>query len=209
MPEAEDISQNKGAEMSHACGIIIVAAGQGRRFTQAGGEGNKLLAAFADRQGNVRPLFAHTLLAAQKSQLPLCVVTRPERSEIRHYCQQAAIPLVLVDNTRLGESIAAGVRRMCHWQGWIVHLADMPFVTETLFQQVAERMVAEGIIRPVWRGRPGHPVGFGRDTFTALSALTAEEGARGLLKEFPVTTFEVDDEAVVRDIDLPSHLLHE
>ncbi|WP_428943434.1 nucleotidyltransferase family protein [Pantoea sp. FN060301] len=187
-------------------GIIIVAAGQGLRFTQAGGKGDKLQAVFADERGRVRPLFVHTLSAARESQLPLCVVTRPAQLAIRDYCREAEIPLVLVENSRLGESIAAGVRSMSDCQGWIVHLADMPFVTPSLFQQVAERIVAEGIVRPLWRGKPGHPVGFGRDTFPALGTLTAEEGARGLLKQFPVRTFDVEDEAAIRDIDLPSHL---
>lgn len=187
-------------------GILVIAAGHGRRFTAAGGETDKLLAEFSDASGRAGRVFEHSCRAALQSQLPVCVVTRPAQHAIQRYCQQQGIPVVLVENDRMGESIAAGVRRMSGWRGWLIHLADMPFISAAVLQQMAKEITDEGIVRPTFGGQPGHPVGFGRSTQAALSQLTAEHGARDLLTQFPLHTVELDDEAILRDIDLPSQL---
>lgn len=187
-------------------GILLIAAGQGERFKAAGGATDKLQAEFADASGQIRTLFAHSCLAAQQSGLPLCVVTRPAQQAIRDYCDQQKIPTVLVENTRMGESIAAGVRHTATWDGWLIHLADMPFISAATLRLVASKIVEDGIVRPVFGATPGHPVGFGRCAFRALSTLTDEQGARSLLTLFPLYTIELQDDSVLRDIDLPSQL---
>lgn len=187
-------------------GVLVIAAGQGQRFTEAGGATDKLQAAFADASGQVKSVFVHSCQAAQQSGLPVCVVTRPAQQAIRDYCEQQGIPTVLVENTRMGESIAAGVRQTAAWDGWLIHLADMPFISAATLRLVASKVVEEGIVRPVFRASPGHPVGFGRCAFRALSALTDEQGARSLLVQFPLYTIELQDTSILQDIDLPSQL---
>lgn len=187
-------------------GVLIIAAGVGQRFKAAGGATDKLQAEFTDTEGRRRSVFAHSFFATLQSGLPICVVTRPEQQAIRQLCQQHHVTTVLVENTRMGESIAAGVRQMAAWDGWLIHLADMPFITGATLRLVADKVVEDGIVRPVWQARQGHPVGFGRQTFKALSTLTDEQGARGLALHFPLYTIELEDEAVLRDIDLPSQL---
>lgn len=187
-------------------GILLIAAGQGERFKAAGGTTDKLQAEFTDAAGQRRPLFMHSCLAAQQSGLPVCVVTRPAQQAIRDYCQQQGIPTVLVENTRMGESIAAGVRHTAMWDGWLIHLADMPFISAATLRLVASKIVEDGIVRPVFGATPGHPVGFGRCAFRALSTLTDEQGARSLLTQFPLYTIDLNDESILRDIDLPSQL---
>ncbi|MFO1431924.1 MAG: NTP transferase domain-containing protein [Candidatus Competibacteraceae bacterium] len=41
------------------------------------------------------------------------------------------------------------------------------------------------IAAPVWNGRRGHPVGFGRQCYPALVALRGDTGARELLNAHP------------------------
>jgi len=59
------------------------------------------------------------------------------------------------------------------------------------------------IAAPVYRGRRGHPVAFGRDYGPALMALSGDEGARRLLAGFAhqVILLPFEDSGVVRDID--------
>ena len=200
------MSMDKNKHREKTVGILIIAAGLGQRFAAAGGITDKLQAEFADASGQRRSVFVHSCLAAQRSGLPVCVVTRPAQQGIRLYCRRKGIPTVLVENTRMGESIAAGVRHMAEWDGWLIHLADMPFISPATLRLVASKVVEDGIVRPVFHASPGHPVGFGRCAFKALSALTDEQGARNLLTQFPLYTIELQDEAILRDIDLPSQL---
>ncbi len=67
-------------------GIVITAAGRGERFIQAGGQGNKLNAGFADAAGERRSLFEHTLCQALASGLPVQVVTRPDNLPVLAAC---------------------------------------------------------------------------------------------------------------------------
>lgn len=187
-------------------GIVIAAAGHGARFRQAGGTGHKLMAQFSDQYGELRTVFAHSLHHALGSGLPVVVVTREEQQGIRQLCQQQQVPVALVDNNSLGRSIAAGVRLSADWDGWIIQLADMPFIDAALFQTLAGCLRPEGVVRPVYQGLPGHPVGFGAATRNALLTLTAEEGARQLMQLYPLTLLEMDNPAVQRDIDYPAQL---
>ncbi|HBV40521.1 MAG TPA: molybdopterin-guanine dinucleotide biosynthesis protein MobA [Erwinia sp.] len=197
---------DKPGHWENAVGVLVIAAGLGQRFTEAGGTTDKLQATFTDASGQRKSVFVHSCQAAQQSGLPVCVVTRPTQRAIRDYCEQHAIPTVLVENTRMGESIAAGVRHTARWGGWLIHLADMPFISAQTLRLVASKVTAEGVVRPVFRASPGHPVGFGRCAFNALSALTDEQGARSLLMQFPLYMIELQDASILQDIDLPSQL---
>ena len=71
---------------------------------------------------------------------------------------------------------------------------------------IAGAITDNGSVRPVFHGQQGYPVGFSRNAQTALARLTSEHGARDLLVQFPLYTLELDDDAILRDIDLPSQL---
>lgn len=141
-------------------GIVITAAGRGERFIQAGGQGNKLNAGFADAAGERRSLFEHTLRQALASGLPIQVVTRPDNLPVLAACAANQVPVTLLASSGLGDSIAAGVAATPHWQGWLIHLADMPFVGAEVFRQVADALRQHAIVRPSYAQQPGHPVGF-------------------------------------------------
>jgi molybdenum cofactor cytidylyltransferase len=106
-------------------------------------------------------------------------------------------------------SLAEGVRAASDAHGWVVALADMPYIRPDTVRVIA-RALAEGaaIAAPAYRGARGHPVGFARRFFDELSALRGDAGARETLHAHPdwVTLYEVDDPGVLRDIDEPSDL---
>ncbi len=187
-------------------GIVITAAGRGERFIQAGGQGNKLNAGFADAAGEQRSLFEHTLRQALASGLPVQVVTRPDNLPVLAACAANQVPVTLLASAGLGDSIAAGVAATPHWQGWLIHLADMPFVNAEVFRQVADAIRQHPIVRPSYAQQPGHPVGFSALLRKQLCQLHGDNGARGLLQDAAVHLLPLEHPGVVQDIDLPSQL---
>ncbi|EOY5052670.1 NTP transferase domain-containing protein [Serratia marcescens] len=187
-------------------GIVITAAGRGERFIQAGGQGNKLNAGFADAAGERRSLFEHTLCQALASGLPVQVVTRPDNLPVLAACAANQVPVTLLASAGLGDSIAAGVAATPHWQGWLIHLADMPFVGADVFRQVADALRQHPIVRPCYAQQPGHPVGFSARLRKPLCQLRGDNGARELLQGAAVHLLPLEHPGVVRDIDLPSQL---
>lgn len=187
-------------------GIVITAAGRGERFIQAGGQGNKLNAGFADAAGERRSLFEHTLRQALASGLPVQVVTRPDNLLVLAACAANQVPVTLLASSGLGDSIAAGVAATSHWQGWLIHLADMPFVGAEVFRQVADALRQHAIVRPCYAQQPGHPVGFSALLRKPLCQLRGDNGARELLQGAAVHLLPLEHSGVVQDIDLPSQL---
>ncbi len=187
-------------------GIVITAAGRGERFIQAGGQGNKLNAGFADAAGERRSLFEHTLRQALASGLPVQVVTRPDNLPVLAACAANQVPVTLLASAGLGDSIAAGVAATPHWQGWLIHLADMPFVGADVFRQVADALRQHAIVRPCYAQQPGHPVGFSARLRKPLCQLRGDNGARELLQGAAVHLLPLEYPGVVQDIDLPSQL---
>jgi len=91
--------------------------------------------------------------------------------------------------------------------GWVVALADMPFVRQaTVAAIVGALRDGAAIAVPRYRGQRGHPVGFSREFREALLALNADIGGRDIIavNVGRVTWIDVDDPGIVRDIDSPT-----
>ena len=88
--------------------------------------------------------------------------------------------------------------------GAFVFLGDMPAIPPTILQPLAEAL-AKGApaAAPVFEGRRGHPVLFGRVLFGDLCALRGDLGARGTLAKLGerVAQVESSDPGVVFDVD--------
>ena len=109
----------------------------------------------------------------------------------------------------MGASLAFGVAAVPEAAGWLVALADMPFVRPGTVQAVARRLRDGGrIVVPCHRGKRGHPVGFGRLHLGELLGLTGDQGGRSLLERGPddVELVETEDHGVLIDIDSRSDL---
>ncbi|MDR7342162.1 molybdenum cofactor cytidylyltransferase [Pantoea alhagi] len=179
-------------------GILLLAAGESRRYRAACGR-HKLLEPVAGE-----PMLARSYRIARESHLPVAVVLRPEPLALRR-CIGGARQIIL-PSAGIASSIAAGVQATAHWQGWLVMLADMPWLRPTTLQQTAEALKTHQRVRACWQGQPGHPVGFGRSCYAQLAALSGETAARELLAQHDVYLLATQDAGVVRDVDLPSML---
>ena len=138
-------------------------------------------------------------------------VIRPRAQRLGKLLRDAGCTIVVCKNAAegMGVSLAEGVRAAADARGWVVALADMPFLRPETIRVVAKAL-AEGaaIAAPAYRGERGHPVGFARRFFDELSALRGDAGAREILRKHPdsIALYDVDDRGVLRDIDEPSDL---
>ena len=189
-------------------GAILLAAGRGRRFDPQGRR-NKLLQVLPGGDPVV-VASARTLLAV----FPRVVAVVPPddggvAGRLRALgCEVTACPQA---DDGMGLSLAHALRFALHDgasnAGWLVALGDMPFVQGATLRALAGAIEqGAGIAAPLYRGRRGNPVAFGSRHTAALLALDGDQGARRLLASFPLTTIEVDDAGILRDIDHPADL---
>jgi molybdenum cofactor cytidylyltransferase len=109
----------------------------------------------------------------------------------------------------MGRTLAAGVAASREAGGWVIALADMPFLQPATIKAVADRVRAgDAIVAPMYRGERGHPVGFAARFRGELETFRGDEGARTLLRsqKEQIHLLEVQDAGVVRDVDTPGDL---
>lgn len=186
---------------------ILLAAGYSKRFGS-----NKLLHPLpAGRPDAGVPI---ALAAARHfvEALPESIaVIRPRAQKLGKLLRDAGCNTVVCKNAAegMGVSLAEGVRAAADAHGWVVALADMPYLKPETVRVIA-RALTEGaaIAAPSYHGERGHPVGFARRFREELSSLRGDVGAREILAAHPdwVTLYEVDDPGVLRDVDRPSDL---
>ncbi len=181
---------------------ILLAAGGGSRFGA-----NKLLAPLADgtplaiaAARRLRSALGETLAVVRPGDPVLSALLTSEGLRVV-VCEQA--------HTGMGASLAAGVAASRAARGWLVALADMPFIQVSTLQRAA-RILETGalLVAPFHAGRRGHPVGFHSRFRDELLGLTGDAGARAILARHAasLTGFDVDDAGVVLDVDTPADL---
>jgi molybdenum cofactor cytidylyltransferase len=109
----------------------------------------------------------------------------------------------------MGVSLACAAQAAADADGWVVALADMPWIAPATIDAVAGAL-RDGapLVAPTFRGIRGHPVGFAGAFGPQLRALTGDEGARVILSAHlpSLRLIEVADPGIVRDVDRPEDL---
>lgn len=181
---------------------LLLAAGAGRRFA-----GGKLLASLADGT----PLVLAAVRPLRQVAVQLLAVVRPEDVALQGLLADTGIAWVAnPDPDRgMGSSIACGVAASRGADGWLIALGDMPGIRVATLQAL-QRALAGGapLVAPVYRGRRGHPVGFGAGFGDALLALQGDAGARSILQQHAgqLLRLPVDDPGILQDVDMPDDL---
>lgn len=196
--------------MSSSPTVIVLAAGLGSRFAGAGHKLEQLLSA-ADDNGIAAAVMSHTLRHALASGLPVLVVTTADLAPLAHQDVAERDVLVVpkaapIRGRGMGDSIAAGVAARSDAPGWLLLPADMPRVKPSTLQAVAQALSSHAVAFAQHQGRRGHPVAFGAELYSELTALTGDEGARRLVARYPSFAVEVDDPGVLIDIDTSEDL---
>lgn len=184
---------------------ILLAAGFGRRF-DPDGRVSKLLAPLPDGR-SVATHAAEALCAALPGSL---AVIRPGQPALAAQLRDAGCRIVesAAAEGGMGHALAAAVRASADADGWLVALADMPWLDPRIIRAVAAALqTPEDIAAAAFAGRRGHPVAFGAAHRAALCALSGDQGARELLRGATVRQVDSADDAVLRDVDHPRDLM--
>jgi molybdenum cofactor cytidylyltransferase len=160
----------------HAPTVIVLASGKGERFTASGGQVHKLQALL-----NRKKVIDWTLDAVRASGLPF-------------YVEDAGHP-------GIGDSIAAAVRATRDAHGWLILLADLPFIQPATLLAVAQALQSADHVIPTFNGQRGHPVGVSTRHITELLNCKGNKGFAQVNADDSAIKLVVNDRGCVADID--------
>lgn len=121
----------------------------------------------------------------------------------------------LADGTPMAVAAAASLLQACGRviavlrPGWLVALADMPFIAPASHHAVATNLRAgASLAASEFAGRRGHPVGFAGKWRDQLAQLGGDQGGKSILDAHAqgLVLCRVDDPGVLCDIDRPEDL---
>ncbi|MGB1108989.1 MAG: nucleotidyltransferase family protein [Gammaproteobacteria bacterium] len=186
--------------MSHVG--ILLAAGNSQRFGA-----DKLM----EKLGNGERV---GIASGQKliSALPRSIaVVRSDDSALASMLRLLGFEIIQppTGNPGMGDSLAAAVRSSTGADGWLVCLADMPWIQfQTLCSVINGLAEGADICAPRFDNKRGHPVGFNACFGDRLASLSGDVGAKGIIDDHPEQLREIDvnDAGIIRDIDTPQDL---
>lgn len=186
---------------------ILLAAGLSRRF----GKTNKLLHLLPNG-ASIGVTSAINLIDV----LPVSIaVVQPDSQKLAAQLELAGLQVVTCMNEQgMAYSLAAATKYAAKLPessgGFIIALADMPFIRPASIEMVAKKLSQENhsIVLPTYQGSRGHPVGFAAKFRSELEKLQGDEGARSVVKSHQdeVHAFECDDPGILMDIDTQADL---
>lgn len=188
---------------------VLLAAGRGSRF-DALGVANKLLAPLPDGTSVAVQAARHLkqALGDVVAVVPAAATHGAQVEQLAALLAEAGCEVLRCpEATRgMGASLAAGVAARPLAGGWIIALADMPWIAPETITQVANALGPHRCVAPFHAGQRGHPIGFGADFFSSLTSLDGDEGARRLIDPAMLVRIESDDAGILRDVDTPADL---
>jgi len=182
---------------------ILLAAGSAKRFGS-----DKLIHALphevpiaVQAARHLKAVFPERVLA----------VVRPDSTRLREVLEKENCQIVICEKAEegMGASLACAVRSAPRARGFVVALADMPFIRASSIAAVRDALAAGApLAAPYFRARRGHPVGLSAAFRNELEALEGDEGARRIIAahEANLRKIPVGDPGVLRDIDTPGDL---
>lgn len=176
---------------------VLLAAGAGTRFG-----GDKLMQALPDGRA-IAVAAAEALVQA----LPVALaVVRPGDAALERALAACGLEVTVCATAGegMGASLAHAIRATGDVAGWVVALADMPFVKAATIAAVAARIAGGApLCAPSVAGVRGHPVGLSAGYRAELEALRGDAGARDVLRRDAgrLVTIVVDDPGALRDVD--------
>jgi molybdenum cofactor cytidylyltransferase len=147
-----------------------------------------------------------------KLEIPRVIaVVKPDAEDLASHLRSEGCEIVVCDNAAegMGASLACAARAAGETDGYLVALADMPFVRRTTIAAVRDALAGgAALVAPYFRARRGHPVGISGTFREELLILKGDEGAKKLLAahERQLVKIPVGDPGVIRDIDRPEDL---
>lgn len=176
---------------------ILLAAGSSRRFG-------------ADKRRH--PLGDGTLmiLASARHLAEACsrtiVVIRPGDTALAKLLTAEGVATVVCHAAEngMGHSLSCGIAASAEADGWLVALADMPYIAPASYHAVLGLLQdGAGLARPTYQGKIGHPVGFSAKYLPDLLALTGDQGGKAILDAHSddLRRCALEDPGILKDVD--------
>lgn len=182
---------------------VVLAAGNSRRFGT-----DKRLATIDGQPMAVKALQVY--LTELKS---VYVVLRP--SDPLRPVLPPGVQVIEALDARLGmgHSLATAAAKLTDVNWILVGLADMPWIKPDTIARIVTSICDQddAIVKPSYRGRFGHPVGFTANFLDELKGLTGDVGAKEVIRQNrdKVIDVPVTDDAILRDVDTPQQLTNQ
>ena len=166
-------------------GVIILAAGNSSRL----GRPKQLLA----YRG--KTLLTHVVAEALAAELvPVVVVTGAYHAEVSNSLRGQSVEIIFNPawETGIASGIVAGLSNMLllypEVGAVIITVCDQPFISSALLLHLVDRFETSGtgIVACTYADSVGTPVLFGRSYFERLLDLSGSDGAKKLLKQYPL-----------------------
>ena len=187
--------------MPELCGILL-AAGQSVRFGN-----NKLLQSLPDGT----PLITQAVRNMRTVLEKVVVVVPPQHAVLSNALESQAVELIVNAKASegMGSSLACGIAACREVNGWVIGLADMPWIQPATINQVALALrEGRSLVAPRYQDQRGHPVGFQHRFGTELVKLHGDKGARTIVEQHATELhlIDVDDPGILFDVDTPADL---
>ncbi|MDH3694607.1 MAG: nucleotidyltransferase family protein [Gammaproteobacteria bacterium] len=181
---------------------ILLAAGASRRFGS-----NKLLQTLDNNQ----TVLGTSALKLHQNVEQMFVVIRSDDTASADLLSKLDIKFIVCDqaDNGMGASLSCGVQASADASGWVVALADMPFVAPSVYSAIVTSIKSGNLLAaPFYNFKRGHPVGFSSALYPELIALDDDTGAKNIIARHAneLDALECDDPGVIRDIDTPADL---
>ena len=185
---------------SDAIGIIVLAAGFSKRFTD-------------DKRQALMP-DGETLLDNTLKQIPatfrqrILILHPGDEDFAQAYQANWRICIARDAASGMGHSLASAIPLAKNWDAALIALGDMPYVQSTTYSGLQKALLDHPIVRPSYLGKAGNPVGFQSAYFSELAALAGDQGARKLLGKYANDVYLMDSEAsgLLKDVDIKADL---
>jgi molybdenum cofactor cytidylyltransferase len=187
-------------------GILVLAAGTSRRFGS-----DKRTAALPSGE----EILHQTLENASASDFPVTLVLGPKDIELAASLKKLFPRCEIIRSPEaplgIGYTLAFGIDhiRDLGWRTCLIAHGDMPWISSRLFNIVGKRTTPDNIVVPRYHERIGRPLGFGKNFFSELAELRGESDDQSIWPHHSdrVEYLELDDRAILDDIDVPEDLL--
>ncbi|MBO4903108.1 MAG: NTP transferase domain-containing protein [Lachnospiraceae bacterium] len=177
-----------------------------------------LAAGMSSRMGQFKPMLQvgdtsfikriiHTMRAAGLEDI--LVVTGAGRDELAEHLADENVRLLFnaqYETTQMLESVKLAIREVQRIADAIVLTpVDICLPGIPVYRGLLRKVYSADCVRPVYDGRPGHPVLIGKRVFSAVLGYMGPGGLKGALKDAGATTVseEVNDPGILFDADTP------
>jgi len=182
---------------------IILAAGASRRFGAP-----KLLQRMPDGQ----TLLYYVVDITVKTKLnPIITILGQDWEKQKKEIEKFGVLWAINPdwNDGISSSLRKGIESLpAKCEACMVILADQPFISPELIDGLidAYQKKRTDIVYPKIEGQRANPVILDRKTFTALSELRGDVGARKIFPDFKVHEYEWTDKRLLQDVDTKADL---